>query len=189
MKSLVFVTGNPYKFEVAKKALGLEGIEVVQEKLETPEIQSTDIEEIAKFSAKWAAEKLQKPVAVTDAGYYIEALNGFPGPFVKYINKWLTAEDLLKIMEGKTNRRAEVKICLGYCEPGKESITFMTGAEGTIALKAGRSDQKNFSMDQIFIPEGFEKVDSEIPRDKMVKFWMGKEGYWKKLAEYLFKIN
>ena len=97
MKTIVFVTGNPYKFEVAQKSFENSDINIVQQEIETPEIQSTDVKEIASYSAKWAAEKLGKPVVLTDAGYYIKTLNGFPGPFIKYINKWLTAEDVLKL--------------------------------------------------------------------------------------------
>lgn len=182
---MVFVTGNTYKFEVAQKVLGKAGIEVVQQKLDTPEIQSTDVSEVSAFSARWAANKLNKAVAVTDTGYYIEALNGFPGPFVKYINKWLTANQLILLMEGITNRKVEVRISMSYCEPNKEPVTFLTVANGTIATKTGKASEKEFPMNQIFIPEGFDKVDCEISRDEMVKFWMEKETYWEKLAKYL----
>lgn len=188
VKSLVFVTGNQYKFEIAKKALEPAGIEVSQEKLNTPEIQSMDVTEVAAYSAKWASKKLEKPVVVTDTGYYLDALNGFPGPFVKYVNKWLTAEDLLKLMEGKTNRKAEVRISMAYCEPNKDPVIFSTVSYGTIATKAGDKISNEFPIDQIFIPEGYNKVISEIPREKMAKYWVNKENYWKKLAEY-FKEN
>lgn len=187
MKNLVFVTGNSYKFEVAKKALDQAGIEVIQQKLDAPEIQSTDASEIASYSAKWAANKLGKPAVVTDAGYYIEALHGFPGPFIKFINKWLTAQDLIKLMKGKANRKAEIKICMAYCEPGQEPVNFVTKVAGTIALKPGTPTDGGSAMDRVFITEGFEKVDSEIAKEEMVKFWMGKEHYWEELAEYLSK--
>ncbi len=185
MKSILFVTGNSYKFEVAKKTLSEAGIEVIQQKLETPEIQSDDSSEIARFSAKWAANKLGKPAVVTDTGYYIEALNGFPGPFIKFINKWLTAEELIKLMEGKENRQAEIRICMAYCEPGQEPVNFVTKVKGIIALSPGMPMDGGYAMDRIFITEGFNKVDSEIPKLEMVKFWMDKEHYWHELAKYL----
>jgi XTP/dITP diphosphohydrolase len=185
-KTITFITGNPYKFAVAKKVLGESGIEVVQERLETPEIQSTDPAEIASYSAKWASDKLGKPIALTDAGYFIEALNGFPGPFIKYINKWLTSDDLLWLMKGKKNRKVVVKACLAYCEPGKEPITFTSEITGTISDKAVKTD-KNWvtPINEIFIPESFDKVESEIPKEEMVKFWARLETYWQKLADYL----
>src|SRR3989344_556765 len=113
-KEIIFVTGNKYKFRVAQKSLMGSGFKLVQKKLETPEIQSDLVEEVSAFSAKWAANILKKPVVVSDGGCYIEALNGFPGPFIKYINKWLSAGDLLNLMKGKKNRRVFWRDCLAY---------------------------------------------------------------------------
>ena len=127
-----------------------------------------------------------KPVAVTDAGYYFEALNGFPGPFIKYINQWLASEDLLRLMKGKQNRIVVVKGCLAYCEPGKEPVTFLSEISGTIANKAVKTQKEDStSINEIFIPEGYDKVDTEIPREEMIKFWAKTKDYWKKLADYL----
>lgn len=188
MITISFVTGNQYKFQVAQEVLGKRGIEVVQEKLEVPEIQSTDVAEISSFSAKWASDKLGKPVVLTDAGYYIVALNGFPGPFIKYINKWLTSADLLKLMEGKENRKVVIKICLAYCEPSSEPITFLSEINATIAQKAvAIVNGWATPINEIFIPEGYDKIESEIPREEMVKFWAKGETYWKQLADYLLK--
>ena len=190
MKQITFVTGNNYKFEVARKVLENSGIELIQQKIETLEIQSAQVEEIAAYSAKYAAEKLGKPVVLTDAGYYIEALNGFPGPFIKYINQWLTPEDLLKLMKGKKNRQIIVKACLAYCEPGKEPITFTNEVVGTIADKAVKTDKEGAtSINEIFIPEGYDKVESEIPREEMVEFWGRVESCWKELATTLLKAK
>ncbi len=180
---ITFVTGNSYKFQVAKEVLKDSGITLIQQKIETPEIQSKDVVEIATYSAKYAANKLNKPVALTDAGYYIEALNGFPGPFIKFINQWLTSEDLLRLMEGKENRKVTVKACLAYCEPNKEPMNFVSEVTGTLSLKTVK--EGSTPINEIFIPEGYTKVEAEIPREEMVKFWGKVEDYWLKLAEYL----
>lgn len=188
IKKVIFVTGNKYKFEVAQKVLESTGIKLIQQNVETPEIQSINVEEISSFSAKWAAKELGKPVALTDAGYYIEALNGFPGPLIKYINQWLTSDDLLRLMEGKQNRKVVVKGCLAYCEPGKEPITFSSEVTGTIAQGAVKTGKKGSTpINEIFIPEGYNKVETEIPREEMVKFWAKTEDYWSELADYLSK--
>lgn len=186
MKAIIFVTGNEYKFAVAQKALAGTGIKLIQKNIETPEIQSTDVAEIASFSARWAADKLGRPVALTDAGYYIEALNGFPGPFIKYINQWLTAEDLLKLMAGKTNRKVVVKACLAYCEPKNKPISFLSEVVSRISEKVVRTGKPGTtSINEIFIPKGYDQVETEIPREEMVEFWAKVENYWEKLADYL----
>lgn len=187
--NVYFVTGNAYKFEVAQKAVEGTGIELIQERLDTPEIQSTSVEEVAAYSAKWACEKSGKPVVVTDAGYYIEALKGFPGPYIKYINQWLTSEDLVRLMQGKENRKVISRDCLAYCEPGKEPVTFVCEWVGQIADRPVITDKPgSTSINEIFIPEGYDKVEAEISKEEMIKFW-AKNDPWKRLADFIKTKN
>jgi len=185
MKPIFFITGNNLKFQVAQKALSGAGIELIQRELETPEIQSAGVEEIASFSAKKACDSLGEPVIVSDAGYYIEALNGFPGPFIKYINEWLSADDILRLMDGRENRRIVVKDCLAYCEPGKKPVTFCDSVRGAIANKKGSKGET--SINEIFIPEGYDRVESDIPWDEMKEFWAKSLNHYQALAGYLRK--
>lgn len=182
MKEITFVTGNIKKFEIAQKAMQSSGFFLVRRDLDTPEIQSENVEEIARFSAKWASDHLRKPVVLTDAGYYIEALNGFPGPFIKYINKWLTADDVLNLMKGKENRDVKVRDCLAYCEPGSDPIAFSRTFKGKISLSRGKKGAT--PINKVFIPDGFDKPESEIPWQEMRDFW-GRDSAWQKLIAYL----
>jgi len=52
------------------------------QKINLPEIQSMDVQEVAEHFVKCACEKLGKPVFKVDCGYYLEGLNGFPGALV-----------------------------------------------------------------------------------------------------------
>ncbi len=185
MKQVFFITGNKLKFEIAQQALAGANIELVQKELATPEIQSVRVEEVAGFSAKWASDQLKQPVLVSDAGYYIEALNGFPGPFIKYINEWLSAEDILRLMDGKTNRTVEVKDCLAYCEPGQEPVFFCGSAKGTIANKKGSPGLT--AINEIFIPEGYDKTESDIPWEEMKNFWSKSMKTYQLVGEYFKK--
>lgn len=182
MKELIFATGNPFKFAIAQKALEGTDIVLIQQKLDLPEIQSEDGKEIASFSAKWGSDLLKKSIVVSDAGYYIEALNGFPGPFIKYINQWLTAEDLLRLMEGKENRNAFIKECIAYCAPGREPVCFFGDFKGTIAHAAGANGAT--PINEIFIPDGLTRPESEISNEERVNFWK-QDAVWRELAEYL----
>jgi len=185
MNSIFFITGNADKFQIAQEALAGAGVNLVQKELETPEIQSTSIEEIASFSARWASDLLKEPVIVSDVGYYIEALNGFPGPFIKYINEWLNADDILRLMAGKENREITVKDCLAYCEPGNKPVIFCGAAKGVIADKKGNKGRT--PIKEIFIPKGYDRVESDIPRDEMKKFWTKNMKTYQLLADYLKK--
>ena len=85
-KEIIMVTGNAGKYKIAKDIFIEKGLNLIQEKIETPEIQSYNVEDVSAYSALYAAKELNKPVIKSDVGYFIPALNGFPGPFVKYIN-------------------------------------------------------------------------------------------------------
>ena len=66
-KVITYVTGNWAKIESAKQALEPLGYTVDNIKMDTPEIQADDVSEVAKYSAKWACEKLNKAVLKNDA--------------------------------------------------------------------------------------------------------------------------
>ena len=188
-KKIIFVTGNVYKFQVAEKTIQGGNIKLIQKKLETPEIQSESVEEVAAFSAMWAADVFKKPVVVSDGGCYIETLKGFPGPFIKYINAWLSANDLLVVMKGKKNRKVTWKDCLAYCEPGEKPKTFVCYFEGTIAQKAGKVIfRKEYGwIDFLFIQTGHSKTLSELPMEEYLGFWSNPKKYdsWERLVKYL----
>lgn len=182
-KKIYFITNNESKFQVATEAFSNSGFKLLQKPLETPEIQSNDLSKIASFSAKWATRILKHPVFVTDNGYFIEALNGFPGPFIKHINQYLTAQDFLKLMAEKKNRKIVFKSCLAYCEPGKNPILFFSSTNGKVSTQPGKKGKN--SINKIFIPNGFDRPESEIPRKQMVDFWVKNNKNYHSLIEYL----
>lgn len=99
-----FVTSNKEKIKSAKKVLDRLGIyfDVVDQDL--IEIQSKYIQEIALHKAQQAFNQLKSPVVVSDHGWSIPALNGFPGAYMKYINKWFSSNDFLNLMDPYENR-------------------------------------------------------------------------------------
>lgn len=84
MKKITYVTGNWTKIDSARQVLEPLGFEIDNVKMETIEIQADDVEEVAKYSAKWASQKLKCDVLKNDTGLFVEALNGFPGPYTHY---------------------------------------------------------------------------------------------------------
>ena len=83
-KKITYVTGNWAKIASAKSALSPLGYEVDNIKMETPEIQADDVSEVAKYSAKWAANELGKAVLKNDSGLFVKSLNGYPGVYTHY---------------------------------------------------------------------------------------------------------
>ena len=86
MKKITYVTGNWAKIASAKQALEPIGYEVDNVKMETPEIQANDVTEVAKYSAKWAAEELGVPVIKNDTGLFLKYYNSknYQNLFLKY---------------------------------------------------------------------------------------------------------
>lgn len=183
---IYFVTNNANKWESAQHALNGLPIDLQQAKLETPEIQSTDGKEIAEFSAKWACEKLQAPVIKTDATWSFEGLNGFPGPFAKYTQEWLTLNDYMKLLEGK-NRAMSITEYLCFQEPNKPPVTFSSTTKGIAA--ATPSPNGRLPFDHLFIPEGKTTPIGEWTSEEDKQYWANHQPFWKELAKYLEKIN
>ena len=179
--SLTYVTGNKIKFQVASHVMSGSGIDLVQVNLQVPEIQSPHVEEVVRHSAIWASQQVDQPFVITDAGFYIEALNGFPGPFIRHTNDWLSAEDYLNLMVGREDRRMTVRECLAYCVPAEEPVLFCQTHEGQLAVKAGRED--GTSMNQLFIPAGYTDPLSEMSTDQRLTFWL-KTSVWHRLKEH-----
>ncbi len=184
--TLIYVTGNNVKFDVASKVFTDTGIVLLQKKLETPEIQSKSVQEVAMYSASWASEQLNKPVIVTDAGFYIEALNGFPGPFIKFVNEWFSVDDYVNLMQGKANRTIIIQDCLAYCYPGKKPVAFIGSYIGRLANQPGKKCDN--PIEQLFIPEGYDVPISEIPAEEMISYWSNGE-IMNNFKEYIFSYR
>jgi len=181
MKTITYVTGNWAKIASAKQALEPLGFEIDNVKMETPEIQADDVNEVAIYSAKWASEKLNKPVLKNDSGLFVEGLKGFPGVYTHYADDTIGEDGLLKLMEGMENRKAYFKESIAYCEPGKEPVVFEGITRGTIATE--KSGTYGWSWDFIFIPDGETKTLGNFPDEERWNFWS--VDMYKKLAKYL----
>lgn len=180
MKKIYFVTTNNYKFKKFSRALDIKRISLEQLNEETPEIQAANNQEIAAFSAEWAANKFNVPVIKEDVGLYFEALKGFPGPYLNQIEKWIETKGFIKLMMDKKNRSAYWEYALSYCEPEKSPITFYTHQKGSIAIEArGKS---GWYADKIFIPEGQNKTIAELLDENK---YIRNENHYIQLRKYL----
>jgi XTP/dITP diphosphohydrolase len=180
-KTIYLVTGNPKKVKIAQEALKPYDIAVRQIDLETPEIQSLNTEDVAKFSVKYAADKIGKTVIKGDFGMYIEALNGFPGPFPKFINKWFNSKQFVNLYKDEKNMKAYFIDALAYCQPKMEPICFVTKTYGKLTTKP-QGDNGNM-IDSVFIPNGFNKTLASFNEMESIKFWSNNR--YEQLANYL----
>lgn len=128
---ILFVSSNSEKVQFAKQSLALHNIEIEPIALELEELQSDDQEHIIIRKAKDAFEKVNKPLIVSDHHWDFLALNGFPGPYMHFMNDHLTAEDFLRLMDGKEDRRALLREYICFYN-GKEAKVFMEEIHGVV---------------------------------------------------------
>jgi XTP/dITP diphosphohydrolase len=148
MRKIVFVTGNKGKLKEARDILATKGIEVIQNSDGYPELQEDELEPIAAYGARWAADKLGMPVMVDDSGLFIKTLNGFPGPYSAFVEEHLGNKRVLKLMEDENDRNAAFKSVIGFCEPGGDAAVFTGTVEGKIAFEERGTG--GFGYDPIF---------------------------------------
>ena len=180
---ITLVTGNWAKVAKAKECLEPLGFEIDNKKMDTIEIQADTVEEVAKFSAKYASEVLKANVVKNDSGLMIDALNGFPAVYTHYIQDTIGEDGILKLMENIENRKAKFVAALAYCEYGKEPVVFTSVTEGRISTK--KQGQYGWFWDFIFIPDGTDKTLGCFPDDQRFEYW-NDTGYIQ-LAKYLRK--
>lgn len=185
MEKINYITTNKFKVQVAKENLEPLGFEIIPKAIECPEIQADTIEEVAKYSSKYASDTLKENTLKNDSGLVIPGLGGFPSAYTKYAEKTIGEYGVLKLMEDIENRQAYFLEVLAYTEYGKEPVTFISKTEGTISRE--KLGTEGWSWDFIFIPKGEEKTLASYPDEERWKFWDNKA--YEELAKYLSEKN
>ena len=159
---LKFVTGNPNKLREAQEILGIKMEQGSADHLH--EIQTNDIRQLVEHKVTEAWREFQCPVLVEDSGLILTAWNGLPGALVKWFEKSVGCEGMLKMLESFENRQAEA-LCLAAVYDGKTMVIGEGRVSGTIS-PAMRGNQ-GFGWDVIFIPDGESRTYAEMsPAEK-----------------------
>lgn len=167
-KVIFFATSNMHKFNEAKSILSPLGYAVAMLKVKGDEIQSESLKEIAKKTAINAFKKARLPIFVEDAGLFIDALSGFPGPYAAYVYKTIHNGGVVKLMDDKKNRKAIFQSVIAYLdETLSEPKIFSGESKGEItALEQNPAGKTAFGFDPIFKPSGTNKTFAEMTIDE-----------------------
>jgi XTP/dITP diphosphohydrolase len=114
MSELHYVTTNPGKVREAEQYLGTDT--VAQFDFDYTEIQAPELGPIAAQGAREAYREAGEPVVVDDAGLFVEALDGFPGPYSSYVEETVGVERVWTLARDEENRRAYFRCVLAYCD-------------------------------------------------------------------------
>jgi len=110
---LRYVTTNEGKLREAREYLG---DEVRGFDYDYTEIQSDDLGAVAARGARESYRRAGEPVIVDDAGLFVDALDGFPGPYSAFVEGTLGIERVWELVRDEPDRRASFRCVLAYCD-------------------------------------------------------------------------
>jgi len=175
---LYFATGNKHKFLEVKSML--KNVDLEQLKVDLPEIQEVDLEEVVKAKLFEALKHCEGPVLVEDTGLYLEFLNGLPGPLIKWFEERMGLDGISDLCKKTGEDGAIARTIIGYADKNK-----MFFFEGKIKGKIVPPRKGNgFGWDAIFVPEGVDKAFSEMESEEKNRVSMRRKSL-DKLKEFL----
>ena len=190
MNILYFITSNNHKFKEISKLFEEESLNyhLKQSDIETLEIQSESIQEVALAKLKSVKDKLTSSYFVEDAGFFVDIpLNGFPGVYSSYIMKTIGNEGILRLITDFNHSKAHFKTVIAlYFKPHDQTYIFEGEVYGRISKKVRGAG--GFGFDPIFIPNEIpERTFGELTQIEKNKIsHRGKA--WKKLIEFIKNV-
>ncbi len=186
-KVAYFVTSNIHKFQEARRVLSEYKIATAKLKVGAVEIQDDSLENIAEASVLDAVKNCGLPIFVEDAGLFIEALKGFPGPYSKYVYNTVGVKGILKLMKNIENRSAHFQSVIAFSSPGEQPICFRGKVEGKISLQ--ERGTSGFGYDPIFMPtDGDGRTFAEMTSNEKNGYSHRAEAL-RKFAEWYSSVN
>lgn len=159
--SLYFISSSAHKVEEFKKFLSPE-VNFKQLELDLAEVQSLDPKEVITHKLNEARKLHSGELMVEDSSLCLDALNGFPGPLIKYFYKSVGKEGILKIADNFNCKTAQTRTMIGYFD-GEKILFFEGVTEGKIVPIKIDND---FGFDPIFAPNGQDKTYSEMTKEE-----------------------
>jgi len=169
MKNILFITGNEGKRKEVQEILG-EDYEVINLKLDLPEIQSISVEDVMKEKINSAYQSSQENfdlikqkfkeknininslrdiiIICEDTGLCIKNMNEFPGALIKFYYESIGSEGIVK---RDANSKSKTICVIGVIKNGKIMKPIIGKRNGFIANKL--SGEKGFGWDSVFIPD------------------------------------
>ncbi|KAF4456711.1 Ham1 family protein [Fusarium austroafricanum] len=166
MKEINLITGNANKINDIKAILVPTGFTVRNQALDLPEIQGS-IEEITIAKCRKGAEMVGGPVVVDDTALCFNAMDGMPGPYIKFFLEALGPEQLHLLLAGFPDKTAEAIATIGYSRgPGHEPVLFQGRINGTIVPARG---VMQYGWQTCFEVDGMDLTLAEMPDEEKHK--------------------
>lgn len=154
LQEVVFVTGNSHKLREVESILG----KMRHVHLDLPEIQELEPRKVVIAKAQAAIAQGYSPVLIEDTSLSLTALNGLPGPLIKWFLKALGCEGVHQLAASRGDCKAEVRTIFGLAFGPQ---TFIYG-EGVVLGEVVSPRGAGFGWDSIFCPHGSLKTMGEM---------------------------
>ena len=159
LSELFFASSNEHKFQEAERILANLGMQINLFKTTLEEIQSNNLNDIAEKKAINAYDLIQKPVIIEDDGLFINALNGFPGPYSSYVYDTIGNKGIMDLLENSKVRDAKFVSIIAYCDSDCDVKLFESSIPGKISSVI---EKGGWGYDPIFIPDGESKTYANV---------------------------
>ncbi len=163
-----FVSGNASKYqEIYAYIPGLKQLRIEN----APEVQSLDIKEIIIEKIKFVINHLKRHkqegykaenslLITEDTGLYLEALNGFPGPLIKFMLEKVGKKGIFDVCKCFGNNEARAVSVFGvYSGCYDEIRLYDAEVKGKIVDSRGG---QGFGWDSIFMPANLSRTYAEM---------------------------
>lgn len=180
MNLIFFITGNKNKAEEVRAILP----EVKQLDIDLPEVQSLDVRAVVGHKLDEARKAVPKDaIAVEDVSFELEALNGFPGPLIKWLLEAVGADGVARIASSVGNPRATARAVVGLDLPDATRQWFEGVVHGRVTEPRG---SRAFGWDPIFQPDGHDRTYGEMTAEEKNQT-SHRAVAWQQVAEFLQK--
>lgn len=170
-----------------EQKLGKLGIQVISMPIDLRESRAEEPSEIAREKVIEAYQKLHMPVVALDAGFFIQALNGFPGTQTNFALKTIGTEGILDLMEKKRDRQCEFRHALAYLDNTlHEPRLFFRTVHGNLAEEPyAESNPGAWSeLSRIFVPYGCDNVEAALTPEERSSLSERTSGYYRQFAQW-----
>ncbi|NMI76904.1 hypothetical protein GLT92_00615 [Nanohaloarchaea archaeon] len=168
VEEVFFATGNKGKIKEMRPFFEDREIELRQIDVDVPEIDAMDVERVAERKVRDSFEKALSQdlvdeddlLIVEDTGFYVEALNGFPGPEAAFFSRTVGVDRLPALMNSVDDRSAYFKTAIAAKKQNQLKV-FTGKLEGKVPEKPQGDSHDHLPYNSYFIPDGRESSLAE----------------------------
>lgn len=179
MNQVYLLSKNPDKIKAANLVFNKFSISVSGLDIDIPEIQADSSIEIAKATVIEAFKQTKKPMIREDHSFYIKEL-GIPGPYMSFMDKRISPEQLLKIVNTLNSREAYFELSAAYIDIDGNVHEFSYQVPIEIGTQIKGNDKLRWERLMKF--PGEDKVFAEYGPDERFEVWLKN---YEKIAELI----